>query len=820
MKFRIFSTLLILVLFFGMMPVSPTIPTTSASTTNATAMQPAALPTRDVNVAILYDPDSSDATYASAGNYWTNFTGVMNVLTSAGYHVTNISRANLVAHELQLVNYDVLVLPDIVPEDDLLPAIQEFWLGGGGILSIDGSINVLTYTGMLPAASAGDNGYGTYWQYGSTELMDVQDIAPPTRSYSTSQSVNVTYPGDAYFDWTALTSQVSSFLMKRLLVNEGDPLKVGGLGYDPMDRGGRIVQIVGRVYDIADELQQLYIDAIDWLCPRPRARIAFDLSHQPYYGVDDWDNLTHISDSYGDIRDSLVLRDYTFDKIYPSSTGNLTTSRLDNYDMLIINLPRFNFTSAEVTAIQGWIDAGGSLLALGDRPSGSLIQPNEQINRIVSSMGMAINDSALLISLTAEPLAHPTTEDCTGLSVIAPGAVNITTSSPIALWAKFGNIIAAAATHGSGRVVLVSDINWLEDSNLGDASNRQFGINVANWLTSFDASVVLYSTDGSAPCFEISSAALALNELNMKYFLVHSLYNLDEALNAMSRSLLIIDQPNSLAGNATQREQTYDSIDEYVASGGLLLMTTYQIDDYSTHRLWSSLGVAYSQTVSSEPTLYMWDATHPIFNTPLDFGVTQFDSNSGYIDDGDTVHVFDNATGLAGRTSLSQENESFIVVRNDGQTLLNSLIIDVLKDNDNSGYADSFELYLNEIAFMLRPSLNSPADVSYTAGTTGHSITWSAQSHAPASYSITRNGTGIVNGTWSGGDITVDIDGLAAGTYVYVITVTDAYGETATDTVVVKVTSGGITLPTNYLLYILIGVALLVVIVIVVKKRR
>jgi parallel beta-helix repeat protein len=84
--------------------------------------------------------------------------------------------------------------------------------------------------------------------------------------------------------------------------------------------------------------------------------------------------------------------------------------------------------------------------------------------------------------------------------------------------------------------------------------------------------------------------------------------------------------------------------------------------------------------------------------------------------------------------------------------------------------------------------IDHPADIAYEAGTTGHSITWHAFCSNPTNYSIFRNGSMIVIAGWNGGDVIVDIDGLAAGTYEYTITVLGFGSQSATDTVWVTVT--------------------------------
>ena len=49
-------------------------------------------------------------------------------------------------------------------------------------------------------------------------------------------------------------------------------------------------------------MDEMIIDAIDWLCPRPKGRIAYDLSHNPRLGVDNWDDLTAYPGYYEDWR--------------------------------------------------------------------------------------------------------------------------------------------------------------------------------------------------------------------------------------------------------------------------------------------------------------------------------------------------------------------------------------------------------------------------------------------------------------------------------------------------------------------------------------
>ena len=85
------------------------------------------------------------------------------------------------------------------------------------------------------------------------------------------------------------------------------------------------------------------------------------------------------------------------------------------------------------------------------------------------------------------------------------------------------------------------------------------------------------------------------------------------------------------------------------------------------------------------------------------------------------------------------------------------------------------------------PTLDSPANVTYLVGTTGHTITWQSSDANPFWYQILRDGSVIANTTWDGAAITLEIDGLASGTYNYTIVVMDRLGYFTTDEVLVTV---------------------------------
>jgi len=89
------------------------------------------------------------------------------------------------------------------------------------------------------------------------------------------------------------------------------------------------------------------------------------------------------------------------------------------------------------------------------------------------------------------------------------------------------------------------------------------------------------------------------------------------------------------------------------------------------------------------------------------------------------------------------------------------------------------------------PSVTSPADVTYSYGQTGNTLSWTVTDPEQASgaYTIYRDGSKVQGGTWTNATaITVSVDGLTVGTYTYSISATDGQGGTnATDSATVTV---------------------------------
>jgi hypothetical protein len=89
------------------------------------------------------------------------------------------------------------------------------------------------------------------------------------------------------------------------------------------------------------------------------------------------------------------------------------------------------------------------------------------------------------------------------------------------------------------------------------------------------------------------------------------------------------------------------------------------------------------------------------------------------------------------------------------------------------------------------PLVESPNDIAYEVGETGHSITWNATDTSPGGYMILKDDVDIQHGFWnsSSEEIVVDVNGLGVGSHNYTVVFYEASGLSTSDTVIVDVSS-------------------------------
>jgi len=579
-----------------------------------------------------------------------------------------------------------------------------------------------------------------------------------------------------------------------------DTDRLRAVAVDAYDRGGRVVHIgtAGGGNTWSAEWDDMIVDAIAWLAPKPKAKIAYDFSHQPRLSIDDWDEFSTLTDSvekFSDLRDLYVSYRYTVDKFMPSASGNFTAARLADYDIMILTFPDLNYTEVERTSLMTWLDAGGALIVLGDRSGLAPTGGHLRLNFLLEDLDMYLGENDTLDIQIAEPSTplHPTAGEMETLQISLRNYIYLESSAAQSVWEYDGHIAVAAQEYGSGRVVMFCDMNILSNSTIYTMHNfeynSEYAVNVADWLSADDARVLLYTDDPYGGNYGRNIVSEALNQLDIPYYRMSTEVGINATLNGTwygvgDWDLVIIDDCNYM------RQKTYSHILEYLKGGGQMILTSWTMGWDSSHPLWSYIGVNSTGYLTGDHPSFIWDSSHPIFDGLFSYGAPTLNvSNAGFGTDGATMTVFDNATALAGATATEEDGNASIVLTNTGQVLFNGFMLNNLRgDADESAYLDGFELYMNEIVFMMGlPTIDSPPDIQYEQASTGHTITWNPSDSAPASYQIFIDGDVDASGTWTGAAITANVDGLDMGVHLVECRVVGDSGEPRGDIVRVTV---------------------------------
>lgn len=658
----------------------------------------------------IYDEDNLTVPVisdAAPGSLTNNITELANFLVDAGHSVDLLTEEDILDHQLLTADYDVFIIVNNVPRPSIFNHIKEFSLGGGGLLTFENAVSYLWFGGFIDETSIIDQGNSLYWGYYESSGQNVTARHSTMTDYHEGDNVTLEKKFRVTHWGPQLTSQRGSDMI-HLMNNSITPGYITGFAIDNSKDGGRIVQLPEDGHNIANDMDSIILDSVDWLVPRPKGRIAYDLCHSPRLSVDDWDGeystLTSSTNKFEQLRNLAANHSYTFDKFYPSSEGNFTAERLAKYDVIILVWPDIDYTSAERTAVMSWVEDGGSLLVLGDRTglagggTGDVF-----INQLIQPLDMSLGTTDVINFASMTPETHLTLEGCTSLYI---GYRNylVVLGNATEIWMDGTDAVVAGQEYGAGRVILSADMNIFDNEFLGEESNRYYALNVFNWLTATDAEILVhtdYLGTNDAVC-------KALRDLGLPYQLFTTRQYLDDFIDSKSWELLIYNNVNYFPESTI-----YDELYAFVNTGGTLILTSFDVDSHPTHPLWSKMGVEFDSSLSGSPSMYFWDASHPIFTEPNNHTMYNYTSGGLFADDGDTVVYFDGYTALAGTTATHQNGSATIVVSDDRKTLFNTIIIDNFSsDEDDSTYADSVELWQNEIVFMM----TEPTTTTTTTG--------------------------------------------------------------------------------------------------------
>jgi PKD repeat protein len=164
------------------------------------------------------------------------------------------------------------------------------------------------------------------------------------------------------------------------------------------------------------------------------------------------------------------------------SSGMITDSLLQNYDVLYINEPRTSFTSAEQSAVYNFVMNGGGLFIAHDF--------NTAIsNFLLDSFDLNINDYSSppgavpgvdLLITDLEP--HPITTGLAGFYWNYGNALNIGSAEWTVIARYNSSPLLAAREAGSGRIVVIGDNDLFVDSYNVPPENVKLYTNIVLWL--------------------------------------------------------------------------------------------------------------------------------------------------------------------------------------------------------------------------------------------------------------------------------------------------------------------------------------------------
>jgi hypothetical protein len=373
----------------------------------------------------IYDEDNTTAPVeagaaAALSGLTNNVDEVRTLLEGAGHSVTLLTTQDILDHELITADYDVFVLVNNLPRVSITKLVKEFWLGGGGLLTFHKAFSYLNYESIIwPGLDA--DGYGVLWANLTCDILNVTARHPAMKDYHINDTAS-----ERTSDWTVISEAVLDgsdiwYTMTPLLKNLTNPDFVYALAMDSRYEGGRVVHLPGDGSSIASDFESIIADSVEWLVPKPKGRIVFDLTHQPRICIDPWDiefaTVYSTLNSFTQFRTLAVNQTYTFDKLYPTATANLTAERLAPYDVLVLVYPDLNYTAAEMSAVEDWVSGGGSILVLGDRTG--MVGPNRgdiTLNNLLQNFDMSLGTSNILGNAPMDPATHVTLEWCSAIT--------------------------------------------------------------------------------------------------------------------------------------------------------------------------------------------------------------------------------------------------------------------------------------------------------------------------------------------------------------------------------------------------------------------
>jgi len=365
----------------------------------------------------------------------------------------------------------------------------------------------------LKVESNGDEWWlGAVYDYASgTDTTIGKILVPAAWGWLTSYSITwIEYAG--YNDHNPsdipYTRAVFSNHYARNAIENGSPDKMR-VSYGTLPSSNSDVDYYGDTRYALEAGDDVVRDTPEgWLSePEPEFTILIDEAH------DNWGTSGSPPAGFGSPRGSwmnfsneLKVKGYEVLKL---TTGKITSSILQNCDILIIGTAWGEFTVDEIQAIEDFVSSGGGLFLTGAGWSWVQYHPGSTINDypmnvLASRFGVTFNDDIMhdpqnnngdptspIFNVTSDLL---TTESfqvsatgCYPCSLNASVATETSIRGSESSYTRFyeqGSCppLLFAVRHGYGKVVCLGHEGFFFDLNLYEYGNLKLGLNIINWL--------------------------------------------------------------------------------------------------------------------------------------------------------------------------------------------------------------------------------------------------------------------------------------------------------------------------------------------------
>jgi Zinc metalloprotease (elastase) len=187
----------------------------------------------------------------------------------------------------------------------------------------------------------------------------------------------------------------------------------------------------------------------------------------------------------------------------------------------------------------------------------------------------------------------------------------------------------------------------------------------------------------------------ALGKLGLSRTLVNNLTDFNSLLNNGTKWDLII--VNSYINALSQT--ILDLLEKHLSSGGKLIYADWGVYKYSTHSLFTLLGISFISNLNTPINFSAIDTSKSIFNSPNRIYRLKWDQNQANVD-GQKLGILTGANRLA---DFDDSQTPAIVVDKTGNAIFNAFqSVNYNGDSNNNGSADILEMLENEIFFLMQ----------------------------------------------------------------------------------------------------------------------